>query len=346
MNPHLQPWNVSPDDFPADGFASDQLEFLLRYAILAPSNYNSQPWLFRINAMDVEICADRRRASPVTDPNGRELTLSCGAAIFNLRVAAEYFGHVYKTQLIPDLAVRDLLARFHLGLRGETEADNIVLFSAMTQRRTNRQPFLEDPVPPELLEELVSLAAAEGAWFQVAGPEQVRAALADLVSEADKIQWADKRFREELAKWVRTKPDLSRDGLPVSTAGVRDWLSFAGPALIRTFDRGGGQAARDRDIALQSPVLAVLGTDQDTPEAWLMAGQALQRILLRARIDDVWASFLNQPIEVSDLRGRVGEALGRPGFPQVLLRLGYAEEVTPTPRRFVRETLILHTPGH
>jgi nitroreductase len=80
MNPHLEPWNISADNFPTESFASDQLESLIGYAILAPSSHNSQPWLFRINAMDLELFADRRRALPVVDPQQRELTISCGAA--------------------------------------------------------------------------------------------------------------------------------------------------------------------------------------------------------------------------------------------------------------------------
>ena len=79
MNPHLQPWRINADGFPASGFATDRLEYLLGYAILAPSPHNSQPWLFRLNTSDVEIFADRRRALPVTDPHGRELRLACGA---------------------------------------------------------------------------------------------------------------------------------------------------------------------------------------------------------------------------------------------------------------------------
>lgn len=106
MNPHLVPWKVSADDFPADGYASDQLEFLLAYAVLAPSNHNTQPWRFRVNASNVELLADRHRAIRAIDPYDRELTLSCGAALYNLRVAAEYFGHRYSVELLPTPSTR------------------------------------------------------------------------------------------------------------------------------------------------------------------------------------------------------------------------------------------------
>ena len=346
MNPHLEPWNISPDAFPADGFASDQLEFLIGYAILAPSSHNSQPWMFRINAMDVELFADRRRALPIVDPQQRELTISCGAALFNLRIAAEYFGHEYRLEICQDPQQPDLLARFHLGLAGDTRSEDILMFNALTQRRTNRQPFVPDPLPDPLLDALVDAADLEGAWLRIVDGEAKREAVANLVAQADRVQWADRHFREELARWVRTRPEETRDGLLVQDMGVKDWLAFLGPALIRTFDRGGGQAAKDQDIALHSPILAVLGTNADDVPAWLSAGQALQSVLLRARAEGVWASFLNQPIEVESLRPELASILEVDGFPQILLRLGYGTDLHPSPRRTVHEVILKHQGRH
>ncbi len=336
----MNPWHVSAEDFPADGYASDQLEFLLHYAVLAPSNHNTQPWLFRIGVADLAVYADRRRALRVVDPLDRELTLSVGAVVFNLRVTAEYFGHHYQVELHPDPADPNLLARFHLGLRADTGAEDVLLFHALQRRHTNRQPFLPDPLPAELLARLQEVAAREGAWLVVFEDEARRQAAADLVAQAERLQWANPQFRRELAQWVRSKPGAA-DGLPVHDFGVQDWLAFAGPAIIRTFNRGDGQAARDRELATHSPVLAVLGTEQDTPTAWLQAGQALQHVLLAARAEEVWASFLCQPIEVPELRPAVADLAGGTGHPQVLLRLGYGPEVPPAPRRSPREMLII-----
>ncbi len=342
MNPHLQPWTPSADAFPGDSYASDQLEFLLGYAILAPSPHNTQPWRFRINVNDAEIYADRHRALPVADPRGRELTLACGAALCNLRVAAEYFGRGYTVALFPKDGEPDLLASLTLHLFSETSSEDVVLFHALTQRHTNRQPFAPDPVPDAILTELADAAACEGAWLAMVTDDEPRRAVADLVAEADRIQWGDRRFRRELANWLRTDAEHHADGIPTHDLGVRDWMAFAGPALIRTFNRGNNQAARDTEIATHSPVLAVLGTENDEARAWLQAGQALERVLLHARSEGVWASFLNQPIEVSDLRANVAGLVKRAGFPQVLLRLGYGSDVPPTPRRSVRSLLIKH----
>ena len=103
---------------------------------------------------------------------------------------------------------------------------------------------------------------------------------------------------------------------------------------------GEGQAARNHDVATGSPALAVLGTNGDQPRDWVASGQALARVLLRARVEGVWVSFLNQPIEVPELRTKLKAVAGNAGFPQAVLRLGFGENVKPTPRREVGEVLI------
>ncbi len=346
MNDYLLPWNVSSEDFPARSYASDQLEFLLQYAILAPSPLNTQPWLFRINMMDVEIFADRRRSRRVADPVGRELTMSCGAALLNLQVAAEYFGHQYKVDVLPEAANPDLLARLQLGLEADTSGEDILLFQAITQRRSNPQPFEDKPLPEALVAALDESARKCGAWIQFIREEPARQTAAELVSDADRRLWADKHYREELAHWVRAKPGERSDGLPITRLGVKSWLAFAGAALIKSFDRSKTLAITDRDMLLRAPMLAVVGTETDDVPAWLHAGQALQRILLCARSEEVWASIHNQPIQVPELRDKLAEMTGQSGFPQALLRLGYGPEIEPMPRRSARKTLMMHQGAH
>jgi hypothetical protein len=346
MNAHLQPWMISADSFPADGYACDQLEHLLGYGILAPSPHNTQPWRFRINATDVDIHADWSRRLRVVDPQGRELLMSCGAVLYNLRVAAEYFEKQWTVQGFPEFREPGLVARFHLGLGAETGSEDVLLFQAMTHRVTHRGVFKPDPVPVELVSGWAGALAGEGVWLEAYDSVDAKRQLADWVGEADRRQWSDREFRRELAGWVRSDHGVAEDGLAVHELGVRDWLSFAGPSLIRTFDRGKGQAVRDHEIAEQAPVLVVLGTERDDAASWVAAGQGLQSLLLRARSEEVWASFLCQPLEVPDLREQVAAFCGRP-CPQVILRLGYSEEIpSPAPRRRLRNLLLRQAESH
>ena len=333
-------WGVTEAEYPRLGTPADQLRFMLRYAVLAPSNHNSQPWLFRVRGNAVELYANRARSLHVTDPEDRQLLVSCGCALFHLRVASWHFGHLDCTHILPTPGDADLLARVSLGEEDAPTPQQEALFAAIPKRRTNRQLFSDDPLPEGLILELVKAADREGAWLHFVKGREQRNALADLIADGDRRQWANQRFRLELAAWLHPNNSEAGDGIPNSAQNAGDLLSVAGPIVIRTFDLGEGQAAKDRDIAVYSPGLVVLGTEADGPAAWLAAGQALARVLLRARADEVWASFLNQPIESPELRPQVAALSGRGGWPQVILRLGYGPNVNPTPRRPVEDVVL------
>jgi hypothetical protein len=159
----------------------------------------------------------------------------------------------------------------------------------------------------------------------------------DLVMEGDRLQMADVHFRRELAHWVHPNRSQSRDGMPGYAFGVGDLASLVGPLLIRTFDTGASQAAKDHDLAVHSPLLAAIVSKDDTPADWLAAGRALTRVLLRATADGLTASYLNQPVEVPALRSRLAALLDTKGPPQLLLRLGHAPAARATPRRRLEE---------
>src|SRR5690606_33728187 len=109
------PWHVSEAGFPRQGSSLEQLRYLLNYAVVAPSGHNTQPWLFRSIGDGVELFADRTRALPIVDPEDRELTISCGAALCQLRLAIAHFGFADVVELFPDAAQDCLLARVALG---------------------------------------------------------------------------------------------------------------------------------------------------------------------------------------------------------------------------------------
>lgn len=339
----LEAWSVSPEAFPADGGSPEKLQFCLNYAILAPSTHNTQPWLFHMTGNQVELHADFSRQLRAIDPEGRELIMSCGAALSHLVIALNHFGYAAEVEAFPVSEQPDFVARVGLGDPLDPDVENVLLFNAIPRRRTNRLPFKEWRVQEELLVVLQKTAETEGAWLHLMTDDAARSALADLVAQADRLQWADKAFREEMSAWVHPGRNSHRDGMPDHVQGTVNLLAEAGSLFARAFDRGAGHAIKDRAIALQAPTLGVLGTEGDTPAEWLAAGQALARVLLRARAEDVWASFLNQPVQVPTLRSRVCDVVGRSGYPQAVFRLGFGPEVHPTPRRPLRDMLVRRT---
>lgn len=305
---------------------------ILDRAVRAPSSHNTQPWLFEVAGDTVCLHADRRRALPVNDPEDRELTISCGAALLTLRAAAAGEGIGAAVTAFPDADDPDLLARVRLG--GEADPELAALAPLIERRRTYRKRFAEAAVEADRLRPVLAAAVREGAMLTALEDEEARAGIAALVSEGDQCLWADRRWRRELAAWMhpRRKGDgLTMPGLAVPVAQL----------VVRSFDMGGGTGARDAEIAEHSPVLALLGTPSDGPEDWLAAGQALQAALLAATGAGLQASYLNQPIQVAHLRQKLQSLVPGAGIPQVLLRLGVpGEELPAAPRRPLEEVLL------
>jgi nitroreductase len=305
---------------------------LLEAASLAPSSHNTQPWLFRVNEGSIDLLADRTRALPANDPDDRELTISCGCALMNLRLAAESRSLPFEVKLLPDAADPDWLARVDFNGRPHPSPSNGGLARHIPARRTYRKRFAPTPVDPAATEALVDAARSEGAWLRPLADDWPRQEAAALVAEGDAAQWADPSWRRELAAWMH--PRRRGDGLTVPGLA----LPFA-QLVVRSFDMGNGVGAKDRELAEASPLLAVLGTGGDGPRDWLAAGQALQRLLLTAVEHGLQASYLNQPAQVPALRLKLKQLTGD-GFPQLLLRLGHPlEEIPAAPRRPLEDVI-------
>jgi nitroreductase len=309
---------------------NEQALSLLRKAVLAPSSHNTQPWLFRIGTSEIDLFADRTRALPVNDPEDRELAISCGAALMNLRVAAAHHGYRVQVQLLPDAGEPDWIARATMSREPGEPSTVGALADFMEVRRTYRKRFAKREVDSATVDQLVDAAGSEGAWLRPLLAEEARQRAATLVAGGDAAQWADPSWRRELAAWMR--PRRRGDGLTVPTPAAP-----VAQLVIRTFDMGLSVGGKDRELAESSPLLAVLGTKRDNPHDWVQAGEALQRVLLTACQHGLQASHLNQPIQVASLRPKLRHLVGT-GFPQLLLRFGYPVEGIPgAPRRPVED---------
>ncbi len=325
--------------FPAWAGPSERLRFLLRYAILAPSRHNTQPWMFEIEGSELRLYGDWRRALKVADPQGRELVMACGAALYNLEVAALHFGHATSIEILAGKNRRDgLLARLALDERRPPTAQEDELFGAIGVRRTNRFAFDARDVPFGVVSGLVREAADQGACLRVVD-RTIRPAVSELVAEGARQQWASARFRSELATWSRSNQPGEMDGVPGYAHGLSDSASVFRRVLVRFRTGMSSEERRDRYYALNTRALVALCSRQETPADWFVAGQAMQRVLLRAAAKGLSASFFSQTVEVPSVRARLREALGEVGWPQLLFRLGYGRPLRATPRRPVELVL-------
>ena len=207
------------------------------------------------------------------------------------------------------------------------------------QRRTNRRAFADRGVPIALLKRLKRIAGDAGTYLHVMQDEEQRTNLANLVLNADRTLWADQQFRQELAEWVHPNESNSPDGIPEYALGKADTTSYLGSLSLHTLIEAPEENEGVQQRTVKPPVLAVLSTINDDWFDWLAAGMALENMLLHARLAGLWASFFSQPTEVPEQRQALRDLLGEASYPQIVLRLGYATRVPPTPRRGVGDVL-------
>jgi nitroreductase len=302
-------------------------------AIRAPSMYNSQPWRLRLRDGAIEILADPDRRLAVTDRGGWAVRIACGAAVFNGRLALAAAGTPAEVRFRPEQSEPDLLARLTPGpARPGTYAETD-LFAAVARRYSNRQPFWPDPVPPEARMRLIEAARAENGWLDLLVGMTALSGFAEIAQSADRVLRRDSRYQAEMSTW--THADGALDGIPV-TAGA----PVAEPQDLlpqRTFSERVRAPGRDFE---PEPLVAILGTAGDRPTDQLVAGQALQRVLLTATDAGLACSMISQPIEVPAARDQLRRSLRRTGVPQMTLRLGYGDPGHATARRTVDDVIV------
>jgi nitroreductase len=343
----------------------------------APSVFNTQPWSFRIVGADrIELRAnlgERDRVNrgrwdrwlksdmPHPDPLAREFAISCGAALFNLRLAIRVAAHDLAVWLLPDLE-RDstLLASVEIvtGRIKKPTLEEQELFEAIWRRHTNRRPYIPAPLP--IIVAMEGAAAREGAWLRLLHDREARSWM-HLAAKADYDPAFSPPFPNRVSpadygptpknRYPRTRKDF--------------WLDEK-----RRFER--------------KPQLMALSTDDDQPLDWLRAGQALQRAILTGTRESVSAayglaaqyhapsrygfparrhlltrhvdvaryglsvSFLTQPLERADIAAKPRRWPWRwpfPELPQMVMRVGYAWVPAPAAPRLQPDFLDARSPG-
>ncbi|MCQ8188385.1 Acg family FMN-binding oxidoreductase [Streptomyces rugosispiralis] len=322
------------------------LEKLISAAVAAPSIHNTQPWRYRLNpdTVTLEVRATPERALRYADPMGRALSVSAGAAVFNLRVAVAHFGWDPVVELLPYRSQPDLLATVRLTASsadraGRHDDGHDDLYDVIWRRHSSRSPYSARRLPARVLCDLTEAARVNGATLWLADPEET-SRLLRLTAEAERRASGDPRRLAESRTWIR---DAGPYGIPPAALGPRDTTG-----RLPTRDYLGPRPDGHRDEARPAapfethPTIAVLSTDQDRRTDWLRAGQALEHVLLLATSHAVRASLLHQPLEWSDLRWSAGDAHPAPGHVQMLIRLGYGPAGPATPRDGAAEALDRH----
>lgn len=324
---------------------SPDLAAAVEHALRAPSVHNTQPWRWRIHPDAVELHADWNRHLPWTDPDRRDLLLSCGAALHHLRVALAAHDLAVRLDRFPDPERSGHLATVTIE-PGPGDPTDAALFPAIHRRRTDRRRMSRRQVPASLLRTIAEHAEREHTILHSVTDPVLRLRLDKAIEEAAREQAHAPGYAAELQVWTRryagAHDGVSADNVAAPPPGL------VGASPLRRYPRA--KLAQPRTLAGTGPTddaaqLLVLTTTNDDPLDQLHAGEATSAALLAATRLGLATTPLSQAIEIATTRQGIRDrVLPIPEYPQLILRIGwpasYASEIPATERRDLRSVLL------
>lgn len=317
--------------------SGDNYVGLVRYAILAASSHNTQPWKFRLEPGRISILPDLARRCPEVDPDDHHLYASLGCAAENLLLAAEAAG--LKGHDAFDAAAPGVRVDFEKAAPSRSE-----LFEAIPRRQCTRTEYDGTSLGADELRLLEQAGQGNGVSVMLLAGSRQKEQVADFVAEGNRAQLADARWSEEMRQWVRFNAhDAVRtgDGLYGAVMGFPDIPPWLGSLVMRFGVSAERQNRKDVAHIRSSGAIAVVHSAADDKRHWIEAGRCYERLALQAAALNLRTAFINQPVEVGRLRAQFAAFAGigerRPDF---IVRIGRGPEMPRSLRRPVEQVIV------
>jgi nitroreductase len=341
MKLNYQPWEIHTGDFFDQKTAEDKMRFLIRFAVLASSSHNSQPWKFRINHQSILVLADSTRRLRESDKNDRQLFLSIGCAIKNILIAADYYGLGKTVTYFPDKNDRQYAARIDIdfSISIAKPAENHLVF-AITKRVSNRNKYSEKLPSDDFLKKIRELES-QSLKISVITSQKIQHQLADIILDAGTTAMENRGFRYELSRYVKSNITASKIGMPAFGMGILTFPSLFAPAMIRFLNMNKLNRRNDERILKNfTPAFCIISTETDTEEDWLKVGEVYEEIALNACWHDMKTDVWAAPIQIDNFYKEIQRVMKMDFRPQFLFRIGYTDKNTHhSPRLSVSEVM-------
>lgn len=310
---------------------------LVRYATLAASSHNTQPWRFRVGNVRIEVLPDLTRRTPIVDPDDHHLFASLGCAAENLAIAAGARGRPGELSFDEDNIGS---VAFAFGAASRADA---ALFDAIPKRQSTRAEFDGRSISAADLKTLVNAAAMPGVELVLITDRSQMDRVRDLVIAGNTAQMADAAFVRELRTWLRFSPRDAidkGDGLFSAASGNPTLPAWIGPRVFDLMFKAAAENEKYAKHLRSSAGIAVFVSERDDKDHWVRAGRACQRFALTATALGLKHAFINQPVEVTRLRSDLASLVGMPGRrPDIVMRFGYGPTLPFSARRPVNAVL-------
>lgn len=323
---NYQAWLIDENKFPYNADIKDQIRFVIGYGVLAPSQHNTQPWIFKVSEKGLTILPDFSKTLTYGDPDSRGLNISIGMCVENIMQAANFFG------MKPGLKINEKVIEILLspGSRRQTSES----LRSITNRYSNKDIYTKGEVSKETLRKLKK-TQSDSSVLTIISHSSGMDAVINLHMEAAQRIAGNRKFVKELAGWLKSNSTRSYEGMPGFTVGNSELQSLVGKLFLsrkpELFKR---LAGKDRALMESSSLIAVWSVQTPNPKAYMLAGMDAERFWLKAVECGLVAHPLTAIMSQEKLNQDLKNILGLQTTPVFLMRLGFSKDKKlRTPRR-------------
>lgn len=325
-------WRHHEHDLTPDDYSE-----LVRYATLAASSHNTQPWIFKLESDRIWILPDWSRRCPSVDPDDHHLYVSLGCAVENLLLAAKAAG--LEGSVSCDAPTTGVQIDFE-----KVPAVRSALFDAIPQRQCSRSMYDGLPLTVEEMKQLKDASHGNGVSALFITDAEQKDLVAHYVAEGNEDQFSDAVWARELKSWIRfngKEAVRKGDGLygpSMGSPAVPRWLGLAAMHFGFSAKK---QSKKDLGHIRSSSAIAIIYSESDDISHWIEAGRCFQRMALQSTALGLHTAFINQPVEVAKLRSEFAHAMGIGDHrPDLVVRIGRGQEMPRSLRRLVEDVIV------
>lgn len=343
MKENYKAWIINYSDFYNQKSVVDELKFLIRFAILAPSGHNAQSWKFIVENNTIVLLPESTRDLSKSDPIGQQLFISLGCAVENLLIAADYYNLETEVEYLPPKN-KNAAVKITFIKRKRTETfENHLIFS-IPKRHTNRNKYEARKPDERFISRIKNLQQEEDIHIDFIDEKKGKEALADISLKALIETMDNDNFRDELSHYIKSNFTKAKIGMPGFSHGIPGPISFFASKMIRRVNMNRLSLKADEQLLKKfTPLFCLISSKNNDKKSWLRAGQKYEQIALEAERNNLKTAILAAPIQKENFKKELGKLVEISYSPQVLFRIGYCEKnAYPTPRLPFKE--VIETP--
>ena len=328
---NYQSWMLAQDKPSLTTTAEEKLAHIELCGTLAVSIHNTQPWQFVREKDSILVSVNPGQRLPLADPTGRNIYISLGCCLANMEIAAHAMGSRTAKELrLASATQYQIRIRFR---KQEGEADDLTLYEAIPRRYSNKLKYNGQEIPRAVLHSLSETVGATNAKI-VQNAHHIRQ-IADIMEQTTVGFSHIPGFNRELANWLRPSDTDEFDGMPGFIVGYNQEQSIAlRQEIMANADYLAELGKKDGNALRSSPAVGLVLINDETPNDWVAAGVAYQRLSLAATAMNLCVTPMQALIEYAPSFELVRSIVKVDQPAAMFFRMGYADnEPYHTPRK-------------